>query len=357
MELTQHAYENYVACVVMIVVCFLFLALRFALRAKLHHAPLLSDWLCLASYSAFVVYCAFILRHIFLKSRGSFEAPVNLNGGGNVSLEEVKEFMKMAYVLEISFVAAVSLVKLAIMSFYWTLFSVGGAAHRWIIIGTTACCVVWCIAFTFLVIFQCHPVDALWVHLGVEEYCIQSPHLLVACEISNLFIDVLILCIPMFAVRRLNLSRKNRWSVSGIFLIGAMVCVTSVVRLTAIWRPPNVTLNYDPAKTILWSTLQVGIAIVCSVLPALGPLFSQVKDGNLSRYGDTARRRGGETGYKISDTNTGNTGRPWVDVGDDRVPGASGAWASRDDSSGESEHPLETISKSRIMVQRDVTVE
>lgn len=126
----------------------------------------------------------------------------------------------MAWIAEVLFTTSITLVKLSILAFYWTLFGVNDLQKK-LIIGTTALSVAWFIAFILLIVFQCKPIDALWTRPMETELCISSPVVLLAVEITNLVIDVIILCIPAFVVGSLRLNKVKKWSVLGMFLLGA----------------------------------------------------------------------------------------------------------------------------------------
>lgn len=54
----------------------------------------------------------------------------------------------------------------------------------------------WCISVTFTVIFECQPVGSYWQPLS-QQHCIDSQKFYWANGISNLLLDVMILCLPI----------------------------------------------------------------------------------------------------------------------------------------------------------------
>ncbi|KAK7217912.1 hypothetical protein V2G26_005915 [Clonostachys chloroleuca] len=359
-NLTQDARENFAVCVAMIILCAITIILRLLLRVSLGQKLFQSDWLCIACYVVFVGYCALLINHIFRVSKLKAFGTMFL-GSPEIPLEESLDFLKMAWIAEVLFTTSITLVKLSILAFYWTLFGVNDLQKK-LIIGTTALSVAWFIAFILLIVFQCKPIDALWTRPMETELCISSPVVLLAVEITNLVIDVIILCIPAFVVGSLRLNKVKKWSVLGMFLLGAGVCVFSIVRLTVIWQPPDVLLNFNAAKTLLWSTIQLGTAIICACLPTLGPLFSgsaNLSSGSRSWYGSMRNRNNASNGYKMSDHQSANHGRPWVDnTTEERYHSSAAGWATHEnDTSGDSDHvPLDPLPAKQIRVQRDIHV-
>ncbi|CAG9941485.1 unnamed protein product [Clonostachys rosea f. rosea IK726] len=357
-DLTPEAHENYVGCVVMSVLATLILALRIYSRLDSGQRLLLCDYLCILSYAIFIGYCALLWNYIFHVSEvGAFEGQFTPTDHPKVSPKETGDFMKMGYIAMILFTTMVSVVKVSILSFYWTIFSID-ALQRRIIIGTLALSIAWFIGFIFAIIFQCKPISALWEKWFEVGHCLSTPKLLLAVEVSNLLIDVVILSVPAFFVNRLQLDTRKKWAVLGMFLMGAAVCVVSIVRVTHIWRPPNVAANFDTSKTILWSTIQMGMAIICACLPTLGHLIKSSKLSSKARtwYG-SLRDRQGSSGYQIS-SNRSNTGRPWEGDGNDRFHAAAGkAWDKLPNDGSESDHiPLDPLPPKQIRVQKDIQV-
>ncbi|CAH0047678.1 unnamed protein product [Clonostachys solani] len=345
-ELSFGALQNFSGCVAMLVIAIIFIALRFYVRSTLRQPPYLTDWLCLVSYLVFVAYAAVIFNHIFNVSKtGAFEGSGIISGGSDIGMSEAKAFMK----------ANITIVKLSILAFYWTLFGVEKAQKR-IIWTSTAICLVWWIVFTFLIIFQCRPINYLWDTFGQADTCISTPKLLLAVELTNLFIDVGILLIPVYAVRHLRLDRNRKFSLLGIFLLGAAVCVTSIVRVTAIWNPPNVMANFQFAKTVLCSTLQLGMAIICGCVPTLGPLFTSAGTRARSWYDSAVTRHAAtSSSYKMTD-GPGGLDRPWADVGGSQYRNTTRSWAGREDESSDSMHRFDPLPPSKIRVQRSIEI-
>lgn len=129
----------------------------------------------------------------------------------------------MTYATEILFGLVITTVKLSILWFYYTIFAVPNSAfNKSIIKGTAVICVVWFLIVNFLVVFQCTPVHAYWDMLAMAPYCIDSPRLLLGYEMTNLFLDVVILCIPVAILRGVQLESSKKMGILAIFLLGAL---------------------------------------------------------------------------------------------------------------------------------------
>jgi hypothetical protein len=111
--------------------------------------------------------------------------------------------------------------KLSILWFYHPIFAVYPKI-RMIIYATGITCIVWFIIVTFVFIFQCTPVDAYWKMLGQPPACHKSQDLVLGYELTNFFLDVVILCIPIKPIKDLQLSPGKKFTTLGIFMLGGL---------------------------------------------------------------------------------------------------------------------------------------
>ena len=82
---------------------------------------------------------------------------------------------------------------------------------------------MWCIAMTAAIIFQCHPVEAAWDPLRTtKRQCILFGNFTLAYEVSNIVVDLAILLLPLYMIRLLHLSARQKWAISLVFLLGVL---------------------------------------------------------------------------------------------------------------------------------------
>ncbi|KAI0199867.1 hypothetical protein F4808DRAFT_431530 [Astrocystis sublimbata] len=270
-ELTTSARDNFATCIALLVLTTITVIARFSTRVSLRQRPSAPDWLCLLALVCFYGYCITIINFIFNVSHAhAFDANPNLG------LAELRNLLLTSFILEIFLSLVITSVKFSILWLYHTLFGISTLAKR-LIYGTGIACALWfVIAIFVLIIFQCHPVDAYWNEFMSPAACLDARRLLLGYELTNLFIDVVILCIPIVVIGKLQLSQPKKIGASVVFLLGIFVCISSVVRLTTIYDAQNPSRPVLFSPSIIWSTLQVGFAIICSCLPVLGPLFGRI---------------------------------------------------------------------------------
>ncbi|KAI1656745.1 hypothetical protein F4813DRAFT_124430 [Daldinia decipiens] len=273
--LTANARKNFIACVVMLSLATIAVLMRFLIKfvhqQRLHGA----DWLCLASLAFLIAYCSLVINFIFNVSL--FHAyDIYFKISLPEQLTEMVNLLKYSYATELLFTFVISSVKLSILWFYYDLFAVNNRL-RILIQVTAAACTLWFLVATFVLAFQCQPVEAFWEKLNQAPWCLDTPRVLLGYELTNLFLDATVLCIPIVTISRLNLPTSKKISVLSILLLGALVCIASIIRLTAIWNPSDILRGWDFGSIGLWSTIQLGLAIVCSCLPTFGPLLPILK--------------------------------------------------------------------------------
>lgn len=117
-------------------------------------------------------------------------------------------------------VLALTFTKLSILLFYRRIFS--SPSFRiplWI---GVAIVLAWGIAFFFLYLFQCTPVNANWTtYAGTNRHCLPVT-LNYANAISTIVTDVMILTMPLPMIWGLQLPTRRKIALSGVFLLGAL---------------------------------------------------------------------------------------------------------------------------------------
>ncbi|KAI1875846.1 uncharacterized protein JN550_002132 [Neoarthrinium moseri] len=123
----------------------------------------------------------------------------------------------------------------------------------------------WLVIF-FHIIFQCYPHDKRW-SLDPEYQCSQESATVNywITILTNIFADVIIICLPVSMVLKLQMKLKQKLGVLAIFALGIFVVISSIVR--AYYSKRNETM-----LTCTVSMVETSIAIVAASLPALRSL-------------------------------------------------------------------------------------
>ncbi|KAI0180359.1 hypothetical protein GGR52DRAFT_240465 [Hypoxylon sp. FL1284] len=369
-HLSDSGSTNLWTTVAMLVLSVVSVAIRFAIR-RWGRIPLSwSDWLLLPGLATIAVDSGLIINYIVNgPGPGTYdlnEVEANFADGGAVWATAMMKVSSASqpsllpshltelYIGDLFFGLAITLVKLSILTFYREIFAVSRTFQRWNW-AVSALCVAWLLVTTFCNAFQCSPPSALWEYLGSTEYCIASGPLWLGYELTNFFLDVMILVLPLAMVHRLHLRTAQKWSIASIFLLGGLVCVASIIRMVYIWHPDSPdTVSISQVQVL--SEIQLGTAVLCACLPTYGPLLNFVRRAvrRVKRnLGISVPKTSGHSGGS-GPSDKDSTRRLEYYRMDDRDSGAHAASASTNDFV--EAHPLSDIPPRSIMVSKSVRI-
>ncbi|KAF1977385.1 hypothetical protein BU23DRAFT_577939 [Bimuria novae-zelandiae CBS 107.79] len=138
-------------------------------------------------------------------------------------------------------------------------------------------------------IFGCRPIQAFWT-LKHPFKCLNQYAVWFFNGGMNILTDLTISVLPMPVIRKLNLPRRQKQALVGIFAVGGFVCLVSILRLqslVAISNSSDPTYDNPPAAT--WSSVETNIGIICSSLPCLRPLITRYLPGVLTASSTSTR--------------------------------------------------------------------
>ncbi|KAI9734046.1 MAG: hypothetical protein M1818_006984 [Claussenomyces sp. TS43310] len=152
------------------------------------------------------------------------------------------------------------------------------------------------IVLTFLTIFQCNPVGAVFASEGRHAKCIPLLTLYLASAPVNIITDLAVLVLPIPVLTGMQLPRKQKNILVVTFALGVFVVAVDVVRVYFLQQafittaPGSLSASYGPISQIggqpnfswyaslslMWSAVEVNVGIICACIPTLKPLFIRV---------------------------------------------------------------------------------
>jgi hypothetical protein len=154
------------------------------------------------------------------------------------------------------------------------------------------------LGFVIATIFQCVPVAGSW-EKTLPAKCINNAWFRWWWAGYNTATDIWICLLPMPLLARLQLDTVRKVGVMLMFALGLFVCVTSIVRITALVQSVNTT---DPTwgswDALLWSAIEASTGIICACLPFLKHPLKQMFPRLFSSF-DSKVSRSRPT-YKLS---------------------------------------------------------
>ena len=82
--------------------------------------------------------------------------------------------------------------------------------------------VLWAITFSIATLLQNWPIAAFWDKSIPTRWKIDSTKMYLWAAITDIFLDVLTLILPLPMIRRLKMGSRNKWALVGVFAIGSM---------------------------------------------------------------------------------------------------------------------------------------
>ncbi|KAF2175163.1 hypothetical protein K469DRAFT_457304, partial [Zopfia rhizophila CBS 207.26] len=132
----------------------------------------------------------------------------------------------------------------------------------------------WGTGVIFVFAFECpkNPSDA-WSPT-FPKGCNSIPASYFSIASINIVTDIVILFLPIPGFMKLKLGRRKRWALIGIFMVGSIAVIASIVRLYALYiYTVTKDVAYDAIMILLWSQIEANIAIISASVPAIRPLF------------------------------------------------------------------------------------
>ena len=126
--------------------------------------------------------------------------------------------MKILLASECVYDVSITFIRLSVVLFYYRIFG----RDRWFkihLLITSAILIAWFIAFTVLAVFQCVPGARQWDY-SIPGHCYRLYGTFVGVTIPNIFVDVLLLVLPLPMFWKLQIKLKKKTALIVNFVLG-----------------------------------------------------------------------------------------------------------------------------------------
>ncbi|KAH7128806.1 hypothetical protein B0J11DRAFT_279797 [Dendryphion nanum] len=251
--------------------------------------------------------------------------------------------------IEFLYIVSTSLIKISILCFYRRITS--GSISRTFVFWVWASIIFvicYCIGFTLAITFTCSPVAGYWRFFDVawrlqnEMKCRNEGAIIVTVVVVSTVQDFVICALPVFLVWNLQISKRQKVALIGIFGLGLLTCVCGIMR--TYYAIYVYYYTYDITWIAyygwIWTALEADLGVICASAPALKVFFRRYLNlsSNRSKYG---YGYGDSKGRKTPTYGRGTLGNS---VGVSNID--SGRWDTAD-------VPLDRI---KVSTRMDVTV-
>ncbi|TKX21233.1 hypothetical protein C1H76_6774 [Elsinoe australis] len=192
---------------------------------------------------------------------------------------------------------------------YFFLRVVNPGWQQWTIKAAVIFYTLYTTVFTCIVLFSCGlPTPANYAHGACIDWnSILGPmNYFAAC--LNAVTDWILTLVPIYVVYQVNMSRKEKISVSILMLLGLVGSIVSVIRIpyvNGVAPTKDLSFFWKVIPLSLCSIAENGIGIMAISLAALRPLYARIFETARTRFGSSlgaSRNAKGAQGYALNST-------------------------------------------------------
>ncbi|RAO66578.1 uncharacterized protein BHQ10_002590 [Talaromyces amestolkiae] len=181
-------------------------------------------------------------------------------------------FLKLDFVTEITYLIALWAVKVSFGLFYLKVFP--GRWFRIICWGLIVLVTAEWIEETFVVIFQCSPVQKAWDASGsAAGKCLSLLSFYYISFAVRLATDLVIFALPLPELLRLNMPLGKRLGLVFMFGLGLMIVVTSIIRATYL-NNFSIDHTWTLVNPLNWSSVEIGVGVFIACVPSFKTLIT-----------------------------------------------------------------------------------
>jgi hypothetical protein len=139
-----------------------------------------------------------------------------------VSFDNVTNFVKYLYALEVLYFLQITLTKLTLLFFFLRIFP--KRLVRRLLWATIVFNILWGTAFVIVAIFQCQPISYYWNKWDGtgSGKCVDVNGLAWTNAIISIVLDIWMLALPLYEVFHLQLTWRKKLSVAVMFCVGTL---------------------------------------------------------------------------------------------------------------------------------------
>ncbi|KAL4994932.1 hypothetical protein BDV10DRAFT_197117 [Aspergillus recurvatus] len=196
-----------------------------------------------------------------------------------VPFSDISATLKLFFIEEVLYTICTALIKLSMLFLYLRLFP--NALLRIAIFISLAITSLWALGSFLAQVLSCKPISYYWNQWDGEHMgkCSSHNSLLLAHSIINIFLDILVIVLPMPVLVGLQMNIEKRVGMCLMFAVGLVVTVISVLRLVetvGFNDTTNPTSASDFVPVGVWSLLEIDVGIMCSCMPGIRALCKRL---------------------------------------------------------------------------------
>ncbi|ESZ91556.1 hypothetical protein SBOR_8057 [Sclerotinia borealis F-4128] len=161
--------------------------------------------------------------------------------------------------------------KVSLCFSYLRILSMGQPKYRLLVWFVMILCILGHLAGTFVLIFNCNPVQRSWHPATNPGTCLPVGPLFLGLAITSIVFDVIIFFLPIPFLYGLRMDKRRKFGIIAVFALGIFTTVCSIMRMTEI--PVIATGSGNSTMLVLWGNIELNVGIILTCMPVLAPLF------------------------------------------------------------------------------------
>jgi hypothetical protein len=138
--------------------------------------------------------------------------------------------------------------------------------------------VLYTLAFEFISIFQCQPIQAFWDFTAkAKGHCVNTIPVFYLAGVCNILTDLVLMAIVVPKIRELQIPRGQKTALLGIVSLGWLAILASIIRLV---RLSSILLAQDKAWASydinIWSGVELNVGMICASAPTIKPVLAKL---------------------------------------------------------------------------------
>jgi hypothetical protein len=257
---------------------------RFWIRRRHKQSLSADDWFMVPALLFTLTIAALILYGVAHESLAvTTKFPPGF-AGNPVALDsdQIRVMNKIQFTFTILIPLALGCTKASFICFYLRIFSVNKrSTTHYVLVGVLSFVILWMTTFFFTELFQCR--FNFWAvngsALSLITHCPDTSLIDISICSSDAATDILVIALPIPLIWRLNMSRSKKIAICGVFLLGAVTLVASLLRLAETVRLATVGFSPDEDGVLVvtsflyWGIVECSVAVFAACLPTLHIMF------------------------------------------------------------------------------------
>ncbi|KAK6580792.1 hypothetical protein PZA11_007028 [Diplocarpon coronariae] len=197
--------------------------------------------------------------------------------GDDIAFDNIPKILKIIYAIQLTYSTVILFVKVSIVCFYSRLAIPDSTLRTWSR-ATIGFLVLFFVASQVTTLVQCLPIEDNWaITSDVKTKCANTVIYYYVIAAVNIVVDTWILLLPIKSLWYMKRETRERIVFFVLFGIGALSCISSILRLYTITVYAKSQDPFlDAANINIWSMIEINLAVVGASVPAMKPLFTKV---------------------------------------------------------------------------------